>query len=200
MRLDEAIERINICFNRDGWPLEINYEKLRGRSSLSEETFKPGWVVVQVERHRSIAGGSYTLGLSMSAYQTYWQQFAVHTELDIVEELPEKPGEFSIDVCGLVDEAFNSRSIDLGIDKLGKEKYRIYESVSGAEKNISTLQEVKPFVLGIIKGWYDSFKETLINEETIPKEQIEILVSEYKNCLDDRIIEEAEQVWRDSMT
>jgi len=191
-------ELINF-FEKTGWPFGINYNKFLKRASYTNHPDKSGCFVVEIERHRPILEASYTPGLPMSAFQTYWMRYAVHPETKKVKELPERKGEIYIDIWGIVEEELtNGYNIDLVIEPIGSNKYRIFDYVSNKEKIISTLQEAKTFVLNFSKNFIDFFKDFrfLESEELgISKEQEEKLFSEYKETLKERIVDIAEDLW-----
>ena len=100
---DPISELINY-FEENGWPLDINDNKLSDRASYEDHPNQQGYFVVEIERHRPILETRYRRGLSMSAFQTYWMRYAVHPRTKIVKELSEKMGEISIDMYGIVAE------------------------------------------------------------------------------------------------
>lgn len=83
-------------FDKNGWPVGVNEEKLNDRYSISDELYKVGWEVIEIERHRAIMGTTYHKGMPMNAYQTFWMRYAVQAKSEEVEELPERSGKINI--------------------------------------------------------------------------------------------------------
>ena len=195
----EPITELITIFEKNGWPFGINYNKFLERASYTNHPNKPGWFVVEIERHRHILDTGYTPGLPMSAFQTYWMRYAVHPETKKVKELPESKGEIYIGIWGMVEEELtNGYSMDLVIEPIGSNKYRILDYVGNEEKVISTLQEAKSFVLNLSKNFISFFKEFRLSEMEelgISKEQREKLFSEYKEALEEKIVDIVENLW-----
>lgn len=193
------ITELTNFFEKNGWPLSINNNKLLERASYTNHPNKPGWFVVEIERHRHILGTGYTPGLPMSAFQTYWMRYAVHPETKEVKKLPERKGEIYIDIWGMVEEELtNGYSMELVIEPIGSNKYRIFDCVGKKEKVTSTLQETKTFALNLSKKFINYFKEFRLSEMEelgISKEQKEKLFSEYKEALEEKIIDIVENLW-----
>lgn len=60
-----------------GWPLNVNRSKLSERSSIVANDAATAPVIVEIERHRPILGMTYTKGLGMDAFETYFMRYAV---------------------------------------------------------------------------------------------------------------------------
>jgi len=198
MKSHEAIELLVAFFEKNGWPMDIDSEKLWKRSSLSKEPYKPGWVVVEIERHRGILGESYVRGLPMNSYQIYWIRYAINIKSGFVKNLPERKGELYIDIEDLVSQEV-SEQIDFEINPLKGKKYQIYDTIGKGERIISTIEEAKSFALDIVEGWNDLFVEFKIApyDLDLTKEQIEIIIRQYKESLDIKIIKLVESRWKD---
>lgn len=189
-------ELINF-FEKNGWPLSINNNKLLERASYTNYPNKSGCFVVEIERHHPILETGYTPGFPMSAFQTYWLRYAVHPETKKVKKLTESKGEIYIGICGIVEEELED-GMALVIEPIGSNKYRILDYVVNETKVISTLHEAKSFALNLSKNYADFFKEfrLLESEELgISKEQEEKLLSEYKEELKEQIVKIVENLW-----
>lgn len=179
MTRDEAIQQMKVYFDQHGWPLHVDYNKLIDRASLSPETYEPGWTVVKIERHRPTLGATYTKGLPMSAFQTYWMQYALNPVTGEVIELAEEAGPLDIDVSGLVDQELRD-CFGLEIEPIGDGKYQVYDNVGKRTQEVSNVEETIDFALANMQGWSDSFKEELLpTVEGVSSEQMSQLVSEY---------------------
>jgi len=193
---DPISELINY-FEENGWPLDINDNKLSDRASYEDHPNQQGYFVVEIERHRPILETRYRRGLSMSAFQTYWMRYAVHPRTKIVKELSEKMGEISIDMYGIVAEELED-GICLGIKPIGNNRYRIYDDIWKKEEAISTLQEAKSFVLSLSQFFVNYFKEYRLSESKkfgISKKQKDKLLSEYKKVLKEQMVYKVENLW-----
>jgi len=189
-------ELINF-FEENGWPLYINNNKFLERASYKIHPNKPECFVVEIERHRPILGAGYTRGLPMRAFQTYWMRYSVHPETKEVKELPEKKGEISIGMCGIVNEELEN-GLELVIKPIGSNRYQISDHISKEEKVISTLQEAKSFAMNLSKCFIDYFKEFRLAESEelgISKEQEKKLLSDYKKELKEQIVDKVEYTW-----
>jgi hypothetical protein len=197
MTLDEAIQQMKVYFDQYGWPLDVDYNKLNNRASLSSETYEPGWTVVKIERHRSILSATYTKGLPMSAFQTYWMRYALNPATGEVRELAEEAGPLVIDVSALVDEELEN-GFGLKIEPSGNGKYQVYDNVVGKRaQEVSNVEETIAFALADMQGWSNYFKESLQREEGIAAEEIDQWVSEHEKYLQAQITEKAQQVWEE---
>jgi len=195
MTLTEAITTLEAYFDKNGWSYDMNAKKLWERSSLSSETHKAGWDIVEIERHRGVLGASYTKGFPLSAMQTYWQRYAIHIADGSVEELSEKTGLINVDISSLVDEGLGFESFDLKINPLQNGKYLISESISSQESEILTAEEAKVFALGVVEGWNDYFNERLSEIENLTKEDMDRLLRAHKKCLEEGVINKVVEVW-----
>ena len=196
MTLDQAIRQMKVYFDQHGWPLDVSYNKLTDRASLSPETYGPSWTVIEIERHQAILSATYTKGLPMNAFRTYWMRYALNPITGEVEELAEKTGPLDIDVSGLVDEELRN-GFYLEIKPLGDGKYWIRDCSDDRENEISNVEEAKEFALANMQVWSNYFKESLQREEGIAREQIDQLVSEYEEALQEQVTEKVQQVWEE---
>jgi hypothetical protein len=198
---DKLLDILDAYFENNGWPWDMNSEKLYDRSSLSEEHHKEGWGIIEIERHRSILGASYRKGQPMAAFHTYWMRYAINPETGEVEALPDKDGEICIDdIDSLVDEVLEE-SYDISIELIKSGKYLISDMVSKSEAVISTFDEAKTFSLEVATKIGDSF-QMLINDEglSIPDEQLKQLADEYKACVKLRILANVKKLWQERET
>ena len=185
-------------FDEDGWPIDLNENKLRDRETSSEDTQKPGWFIVEIERHHRILGSSYTKGSAMSAYQTYWMRYSLNPDTNEVEVMSDKNGDIEVDAVSLANEAVSFEGFLFIIETLDDDKYKITESSSSICGEISGLKEAIDFGLGFVEGESIYFKEQLdLHKDSVPNEKINKLVSEYEEALKDAITESVESAWED---
>lgn len=194
MTLNEAIQQMEVYFNQYGWPLEVNYVKLNHRASLSSETYKPGWTIFKIERHRAILSANYTKELEMSARQTYWMRYALNPVTGEVSELAEEAGPLDIDVSAVVAEELNN-GFELEIEPIGNGRYQVCDLVSKRTQEVSSVEETIDFVLGQTQSWIDYFKELLSMEEGLSSGQMGQFISEYEKALREQMTEKAQDVW-----
>ena len=191
----DAIQQMKVYFEKHGWP-DLDYNKLNSRASLSPMTGEPGWTVIKIERHRAILGATYTPKLHMSACRTYWMRYALNPATQQVEELAEELGPVHIITSDLVNEDLGN-SFGLGIEPIGAGSYQIYDNVGKGTQEVSNVEEAISFASGQTQSWSDFFKELLQMEEGVSSQQIDQWVSEYGECLKDKVTEKAQQVWEE---
>lgn len=196
MTLTEAIQQMKVYFDQHGWPLDVGYDKLIDRVSLSPATYGSGWTVIEIERHRAILGATYTQGAGMNAFQTYWMRYALNPVTGEVKELAEETGPLNIDVPALVEEDLGN-DFGLEIGPLDNGKYEIYDSICNRKKEVSNVEEVITVALAEMQGWSNSFKESLQREESIAGEKIDQLVSEYEEAFREQVTEKARRAWEE---
>lgn len=196
MTLTEAIQQMKVYFDQHGWPLDVGYDKLIDRVSLSPATYGSGWTVIEIERHQAALGATYTQGAGMNAFQTYWMRYALNPVTGEVKELAEETGPLNIDVPALVEEDLGN-DFGLEIGPLDNGKYEIYDSVCNRKKEVSNVEEVITVALAEMQGWSNFFKESLQREESIAGEKIDQLVSEYEEAFREQVTEKARQVWKE---
>ncbi|MEK0366242.1 MAG: hypothetical protein QQN42_07895 [Nitrosopumilus sp.] len=196
--MKDVIEQLRAFFDQDGWPMDIDENKLWDRGTISDDIYKLGWKIVEIERHRGVLGSIYTPGLPMNAFQTYWTRYAVHLETGKVEELSEKDGDVTIDLHGLVDEELDNCEFNcISIEPHGDDDYEINDIVIGERKIISTLEQAISFCLERVPNFCEYFKIELecIN---LSKEKDNELLTSYKKILEDQIIYIITEIWEES--
>ena len=197
MKKTEAVEKLIDYFDQNGWILGLNAQKIRKRSSLSNEQDRPGWVIVEIERHRATLGTHYTQGAPMSAMQTYWMRYAVHETMDNVKELPNINSEIAFNIEDIVNQELET-GFDIDLEPINSEKYRIYNNISGAEGIVSNIQETKEFALNSIdiEMWSDNFEDNLHSEKiSLSEDERKELIIKYKDTLKNQIIEFVKEEW-----
>ena len=105
---DEAVKILESSFDAQGWPIDLNSDKLRKRYRITSDSELPGDWIVEIERHRSILGVTYNRGLPMSAFETYKVRYAVNVAEMTVRELSEKTEGVEVNVFQLVNAALSS--------------------------------------------------------------------------------------------
>jgi len=181
-------------FNDNDWPFGVNEAKLYDRSSVSKDKKRPGWYIVEIERHRSAPNATYRKGQPMAAYQTYWMRYAVHQETGKVENLSETSDEIDIndvDVEGLVDEAIEEM-VGLSIDLMEDGKYSICDSVNKYEQVISSYEEAATFALKIANENADDYLMMIEESTDISEDQLNQLKSECPEYFKVKIINEVD--------
>lgn len=199
LEMKNVIEQLGAFFDQDGWPIDINENKLLDRGTISDDIYKPGWKIVEIERHRGALGSNYTPGLPMNAFQTYWMRYAVHLETGKVEELSEKDGDVTIDLHELVAEELENCEFNyITIEPHRGGDYEINDVVSVERKIISTLEQAISFGLERVPNFCEYIKIQLecIN---LSKEKENGLLTSYKKILEDEITYRITEIWEESL-
>jgi hypothetical protein len=184
-------------FNSSDWPFGVNESKLYDRSSISIDKKRPGWYIVEIERHRSALNATYRKGQPMAAYQTYWMRYAVHQETGKVENLPETSNEIDIDdvdVEGLVDEAIEEM-VELSIDLMEDGKYSIRDQVSKYEQLISSYEEAAAFALKIANENADDYLMIIKESSDISEDQLNQMSPECREYINTCITNQVNCLW-----
>lgn len=200
--MNESTDIINTLahyFDLNGWPLHVTKEKMQARNSISRDDALPLWEVVEIERHRPILGTTYTQGLAMDAFQTYYMRYGVNVATSEVKELAERPGQVVIDTSGIVDSELGTGAFDLSIEAVDATNYLIREGVSGEESQVSCLDEVREFVLLLSDPFIESFADTL-DREFPDHSQVDVarrteILSSYEEYLKGEMSALAESAW-----
>ncbi len=183
-----VLKSLEKYFDKHGWPQYVDSRKYWDRASLSNDKYKSGWKIVEIERHRAICGDQYRKGLGMEAFQTYWMRYAVNIKNEEVEELPEREGDVKIDnLSNLIDEQlYNGELVSFEIQTNERGKYLIIESVSNIEEEVSNLIEAKSAGREAVSGWVEYFEMGLESVGMQDKKQ-KLLVNQYKKHLNKEI-------------
>ena len=196
--MKNAINQLVSFFEKEGWPLDINEYKLKDRAEIAEDSYKPGWQVVEIERHRGVLGSNYYQGCVMNAFQTYWMCYAVETASGNVKELPEKEGDVTVELFGLVSENLTNSEFDsITIEPYDEKEFQIEYSVSGERMIISSLKQAISLGLKSTKGYSECFNSDL-NNYNIPKEKIVELSSRYKTELEEQVTIIMTEKWEEA--
>lgn len=196
MTLTEAIQQMKVYFDQHGWPLDVGYDKLIDRVSLSPATYGSGWTVIEIERHQAALGATYTKGLPMSAYRIYYMKYALNPVTGEVKELAEETGPLNIDVPALVEENLGN-DFGLEIEPLENGTYQVDDNMSKERQMVSSEKDTIDFALEQTQNWSNFFKESLQREESIAGEKIDQLVSEYEEAFREQVTEKAQQAWEE---
>ena len=180
-------------FETNGWPLDLNYEKLMARWSASTDKSEPDCKIVEILRHRSILGGFYRKGLPMATYETYFMRYAINLSTGQVKELPEQSIDCEINFGGLVAEYFNNGIIELKIDQVDEIHYRVSNGVSKEEIIVKNIEEAKQFILNITDPMVNYFNSDRLNsiEDSLKAEYS----SEYEKHLKEALVNKIEELW-----
>jgi hypothetical protein len=187
-------------FDTRGWPEHVNLNKLDERLSV-EKSGDGETYVASIERHRGVLGATYSKGVGMFAFQTYFMQYEVNMATKEVKELPIRylPVEpHDIDVDALVQEAIGWERLHLQISSLDNGKFLIQESVLNDEAVVDSLDGAIDFARTLSDGFEDYFDMQLDMElsEGYSPEQIRGIRAEYARLLDDALAEKASEAWR----
>jgi hypothetical protein len=186
-------------FNNNDWPFGVNEAKLYDRSSISIDKKRPGWYIVEIERHRSALNATYRKGQPMAAYQTYWMRYAVHRETGEVESLSETSDEIDIDdvdVEGLVDEAIEE-GVELSMNLMEDGKYRIHDGVSKCDIIISTHEEAKAFALTKANEEADVYLFMLKESSEMSEDQINQMSHKCREYIEILITNQVNRLWEE---
>jgi len=186
-------------FDAMGWPLHMNRNKLLSRYSMTSNEELPGWDIVEIERHRPILGTSYTRGLGMDAFETYYVRYAVHVQTLEVKEFPERRGNVDIDISGIVSNELNFENFSLSVEPIDQNRYTIIENVSNYQQVISRITEAQSFCELLLESRVDYFNDTLNRELAdlqLDEKQIEQLISDYSETMKKALLEKADNAWR----
>lgn len=200
--MDSTNDTINVLirhFDAMGWPLHMNRSKLFSRYSMTSNDGFPGWNIVEIERHRPILGTSYTPGLGMDAFETYYILYAVHVQTLEVKELPERRGNIDIDISGIVSSELNFERFSLSVEPIDQHCYMIKENVSNDQQVISSITEAKIFCELLLDSRVDYFNDTLYRELAnlqLDEKQLEQLISDYSETMKKALLEKVDDAWR----
>lgn len=188
-----VIEILESHFQEHGWPLDVNRDKLYTRYRVESDDKDPSRFIVEIERHRAVLGDTYTRGLPMNAFETYFLRYSVDPETMSVKALPERLGDVEIDINGLAEsEIFQSVCLEIeSVESL----YRVRDGVSNMEMLVSSLAETKEFAISLAEPLADYFYERLLDHGTIEEELQERLFKEYQNALEAELLAQAVRLW-----
>lgn len=193
------IEKLIDHFERNGWPSDLDANKVRSRATESNNDELPGFSVVKIERHRGILGSQYTKGLPMSAYETYYMCYAVHLSTLEVREQSEEIGNSYIDLSEKISEDTDSEQFSLRVRALDEISFEISEDVYHEKAMIKSLDEAEKFCETFLNRFVDFFKENLeINcgdKIIVSNHANEELVDQYRIQMKFELKKKAEQAW-----
>ncbi|WP_284446903.1 hypothetical protein [Fluviibacter phosphoraccumulans] len=190
---EDIVKILESHFQEHGWPLDVGREKLYDRYRVVSDEADTTRRIVEIERHRPILGDTYTRGLPMNAFETYFLRYSVDPETMSVKALPERLGDVEIDINGLAEsEIFQSVCLEIeSVESL----YRVRDGVSNMEMLVSSLAETKEFAISLAEPLADYFYERLLDHGTIEEELQERLFKEYQNALEAELLEQAVRLW-----
>ena len=216
---ENPVARLNKLLRKNYPMYYLNPEKLRERAIPTDEIIEGGWKVILVKRHRAILGVSYQEGSPMSCFETYYQRFAIHPEIDDVQELSDKHIDYSIDIGDLVSEHLSELGLiyiasqdeadedyeDEFSDRLmendtaevltGKKRY-VESSVFGFKEIVTSLEEAKAIVCSkMIDVHVTYFKEMVSLLEGFSEKETDELVKRYQEELEESLIMKVEYLW-----
>lgn len=171
----------------------LTAEKVCRRGTIVDDPNYPDVLVVDVERHRAIAGTTYTKGLPMSAFETYLQRITWNPATKEISEVGETPLRRTIDYLALAHEHLFHAGPQVTL-KEGCKRKRIV-SISGGGKLIETGSLKK--AIEAVREHYSSLYYEVAVPELGPEEASEFgrrLAAEV--C--DAGVEKLEDRWRAS--
>ena len=84
--------------------LDLTLRKIRERGRIVRDPEHPDVLVLDIERHRSLPGASYTKGSPMSAYETYIQRITFDPVTKDFQEIGITVVDRHVDVNGVARE------------------------------------------------------------------------------------------------
>jgi len=190
----EIIKKLTVYFDSNGWPYDLDHNKLMTRYSVSLDESEPGFAIVKIERHRAICGTTYKKGVPMSAMETYWMRYAIDLSNSEVKELNEISEKITIDIQGFVLEQLDTDGFELYIEPVDEKHYRIIDFVCGVKKIITTFDDAKVFVLGFVDGFVEHF-EFHLDLHPIEDSQKFKYITDYKITLEEALDEKVKELW-----
>ena len=185
-------------FDRTKWPLDISREKFSKRARVADDGEVSGVVVVEIERHRSMLGTSYTKGLGMAAFEEYFMRYAVDLANGAVTELAERHGHYQFDTGDIVGEHLSMESFSLGIEPIENGQYSVTEGVSHEEQVTASLQETRDFVSTFedrfVKFFSDTTERELGDDDGSERNAGELLLA-YTKSLRAALLSKADDLW-----
>ena len=156
-------------------------------------SYEGGRLVFEVERHRSVLGGSYSPGRRMSAFETYWPRFAYDVETGALEELEsERESEIEVDGVGLALEWAEDYSFDFQRDD--DARCIAKEMSSGIEASVESEEDVAAFASGILSA--DVIEALLRNTGEVKGHDIKKVAGEISEELNAELKRMALDEWR----
>jgi len=185
----ESLELVVDHIERHPNAYELTAKKIRERAVLIDDPERPGSLVFEVERHRSILGGGYVPGLPMAAYVTYWPRFAFEPQTDTLECIGEfRESETHIDCYALAETWMMDISFDFEPAENGKHRCR--ELCCCETRLVSDQSEVEEFAAEIVRGTGLTWIEDVIDAEYSSK-----CVAELRSALVEAMQEKAVIEW-----
>ena len=182
-----------------GEHLGLTAEKFNDRGRIIDDSRFPDKMVFDVERHRAIAGGSYTPGLPMASYETYRAKYVFDPARKVIDELRDEEVliERSIDHSGVVSEFLDNFPISVVRLPGRRRRFRVeapgwfepFEVITFAEAEQKIREEARRLnfrdELEVLEG------EPGINVDELEKQRIEaaveIAVGKLRRAWDDPI-------------
>ena len=185
-------------FNKTSWPINLNEQKVRDRSSVTLNNESGCGQIVEIERHRPILGAQYAKGLPMAAFETYFMRYAITKSGDDVTELAERSSSADCDANAIADEYTGYERVSLGVIKKG-EKYKIFDSVSNNREIVMTKEEAQRFGREIADSAIDEFTSHFRFGATkcLTDVQRNELVGNVSNSIYKRIASLVDTAWND---
>lgn len=190
---DNVVEILESHFQEHGWPTDVDRAKLYARYRVVSEDKDPRRFIVEIERHRAALGDTYTRGLPMNAFETYFLQYLVDPEGMNVETLPERKGDLQINFYGLA-ESDMSEFVSLSIEPEDG-LYRVSENVSNQQKLVSNLDELKEFAISLAEPHADYFYERLLDRGEMNEDSQCKIFEEYRKAIESELLEKVVGLW-----
>lgn len=193
----ERAERAFFAFlSEKGEPLGLSLEKVSNRGySIEESETEPGKHVFSIERHRSVAGCTYTRGLPMAAYQAYLQTLVFDPKSNQIHEGDEIHLGYEIDAYSMAREQMFDCNPDVEIVDSSAGLRRVSESCFNWDFEAASLEKARVWVESEVRSMYHeySFEYLEMSDEERAK---------YTNQLEDACVElilsRLEEAWRDA--
>ena len=185
--MKNIIDQLIAFFEKNGFPFDLNENKIWEKITISKDTYNSGWKVIEIERHRGKFGGNFVRGVTMTGLQTYWMRYEIQKEKGEVRKLPEKVDDGSIELTSLVEEHLDYGQFDkITIELYGEKDYEMEYSIECKKRIISTMIQAISFGLESVPGFCEWFDEELdlIN---FSEDFVDELSLSYKKLLEDEI-------------
>lgn len=182
-----ALAKLCEYFKKTGWPEYMDELKLRERMYISDEQYKKGWVIVEIERHKGLMNEVYVKGAPMLNFETYLMRYAVDLESDQVESLDVKVVDRQINLDDAIDNELHDWSIEIHGNT--KKTIELSNSLDGSELKYTSLSKAKIGISEMIHALdYGPCWQELSDDE----------IDEFKNKLSARLYLEVCKAWKNA--
>jgi hypothetical protein len=195
---DLALTILMDHFEKVGWPMHVNMQKLKDRAKVLPAEDIEGAQIVEIERHKPVLGMAYRKGIGMDAFEEYFMRYAVDVPNRSATELPERHGSYQFDAHGIVDTQLSSDYFSLSIESDDNDSYLIREAVCKDEVVVSSRDEAVEFVLSLGEPIEEQFSDSVDLELGESLESVrEGLLSSHRQALNEALLAKAERLWEE---